>query len=59
VIPETSTPHRYYSYYFPVSIVGTLVIRMPINFRVSFTGESITFFLSESKVKSEGVSVLL
>jgi len=27
VIPEASTPNRCYSYYFPVSIVDTLVIK--------------------------------
>ena len=32
MIPEASTPHRYYSYYFPVSIVGTLVIKIADKF---------------------------
>lgn len=42
MISDDSTPH--YNYYFPVSIVGTLLIKIVDNFRVSFTGESITFF---------------
>lgn len=61
VITEANTPRRYYSYYFSMSIFGTLVIMIgsKFYFRVSFTGEPVTFFLPEGKVKSEGVSVLL
>ena len=61
VIPEANTPRRYYSYYFYMSIFGTLVIMIgsKFYFRVSFTGKPVTFFLPEGKIKSEGVSVLL
>jgi hypothetical protein len=60
VIPEISAPHSYYSYYFPVGIVGILVIMITdkFYFRVSFTRESVGLFLPEGNVKSEGVPVL-
>ena len=60
MIPELSTPLSYYFYYFPVNIVGILVIMITdkFYFRTSFTRESIWLFLPEGNVKSEGVSVI-
>jgi hypothetical protein len=47
-------------YYFPVNIVGILIIMITdkFYFRASFTRESITLSLPEGNVKSEGVSVI-